>query len=216
MPRKSRKMTRRRKKQYDIKGPYRLLNRGPSVVPDIYSTKMHFGQVNSNVAATLSQTYRANSLYDPDYTGVGVQPKGFDQLAALYGSYRVRACKLEVDAFNNKNTPLIVGIYASMDPAITVNADDLICEPYVKHKVLAPVGSGTANAKMSLYMSTSRLTGDKVTDDQYESAISTNPATPWYWHVVGLDATGSSVNVQYSAKLTFYVDFFDRLDLEMS
>lgn len=40
--------------------------------------------------------YRANSLFDPDFSGAGHQPRGYDQLAQLYANYRVKKCTLEV------------------------------------------------------------------------------------------------------------------------
>jgi hypothetical protein len=46
------------------------------------------------------QTYRINSLYDPDETGSGTQPVGFDQIMALYYYYRVLRCKVKITVVN--------------------------------------------------------------------------------------------------------------------
>ncbi len=35
------------------------------------------------------QRFRVNSLYDPDYSGTGHQPYGYDQISNLYNKYRV-------------------------------------------------------------------------------------------------------------------------------
>lgn len=40
--------------------------------------------------------WRLNSLFDPDLTGVGHQPYYYDQVSALYTSYRVFECAWEV------------------------------------------------------------------------------------------------------------------------
>lgn len=40
--------------------------------------------------------FRLNSLYDPDATGTGSQPTGFDQWMALYERYRVIACEVDL------------------------------------------------------------------------------------------------------------------------
>jgi len=40
--------------------------------------------------------FGANCLYDPDITGVGHQPMGFDQWMALYGVYVVNKAKIDV------------------------------------------------------------------------------------------------------------------------
>ena len=39
--------------------------------------------------AGTAQTYRINSVFDPDFTGAGAQPRYYDTFAALYGQYRV-------------------------------------------------------------------------------------------------------------------------------
>jgi len=45
---------------------------------------------------TNQQVFRANSLYDPDYTGGGHQPNGFDQLIAAYNHFTVLRARLRV------------------------------------------------------------------------------------------------------------------------
>jgi len=43
-----------------------------------------------------AQVFRANSLYDPDYTGGGHQPNGFDQIIAAYQHFTVTDAKIRV------------------------------------------------------------------------------------------------------------------------
>ena len=42
-----------------------------------------------------THTFRANSVFDPDWTGAGHQPTRFDQLAALYQRYEVLKSRSE-------------------------------------------------------------------------------------------------------------------------
>jgi hypothetical protein len=39
--------------------------------------------------------FRANSCFDPDYTGVGHQPRGFDEQSAIYDHYTVIGSKIK-------------------------------------------------------------------------------------------------------------------------
>jgi len=48
--------------------------------------------------------FTANSLYDPDYTGTGHQPLGFDQMMAFYDHYAVLSCEITVAGSVNTGT----------------------------------------------------------------------------------------------------------------
>jgi len=59
------------------------------------------GQFNVNpaVGVTAGYVFRANSLYDPDVTGVGHQPYGFDQMMEHYNHYEVLEACIRVRGF---------------------------------------------------------------------------------------------------------------------
>lgn len=71
-----------------------------------------------------SYVFRANSLYDPDYTGVGHQPLGYDQFSPMYKQYCVVGVKIKarMRAFNTY--PMLMGCFVSSDltlPSPTIN-----------------------------------------------------------------------------------------------
>jgi len=49
---------------------------------------------SAGVAGT-ENAFSLNSLYDPDITGVGHQPYGFDQMASLYSNYIVESVSIQ-------------------------------------------------------------------------------------------------------------------------
>lgn len=82
--------------------------------PTKYTTRMkctHFITLNMSPegsATGLNNYFRANSAFDPDASGVsGHQPRGYDQLSAIYDHYTVIGSKLtasfdpQVDNFSN-------------------------------------------------------------------------------------------------------------------
>lgn len=82
--------------------PYGLsLLNSKSPFPMIMHTKHEYCQnfgLGNGGAGTFgnTQTMRLNSLFDPDLTGVGHQPYGYDQMAALYNVYKVTRVQVEL------------------------------------------------------------------------------------------------------------------------
>ena len=64
--------------------------------------------------------FRANSCYDPDYTGVGHQPMGFDEYMKLYDHYQVKWSSIKVTNMptqaTGNATPIVWGVHISDAP----------------------------------------------------------------------------------------------------
>lgn len=78
----------------------------PIPLPLRYSTKLRYTSthiIQSGTSGTLSSSplrFSLSSMYDPDQTNIGHQPYGFDQLAALYGKYKVNRAKVTIQWFD--------------------------------------------------------------------------------------------------------------------
>lgn len=87
----------------------RLLKALPIVVPDRYMCRLRYCDVtvlDGDATSAASQAYRANDLYDPDSTGIGHQPKGFDQLCLMYGKFTVLGSKISVQPISLTNASI--------------------------------------------------------------------------------------------------------------
>lgn len=61
--------------------------------------KMRYAEVvslNAGIGTSASWLFRANSIFDPDYSGVGHQPMGHDEWATFYGHYVVSKSTISV------------------------------------------------------------------------------------------------------------------------
>lgn len=71
-------------------------------------TKLRYTErltLNPGAAGVIAeQIYRANSLYDPNYTGSGHQPMGFDQIMLQYTNFVVLGSTITVEYVGNQST----------------------------------------------------------------------------------------------------------------
>lgn len=86
----------------------------------------------SAAAGTMAKyVFRANSIYDPNYTGTGHQPSGHDQWSAFYGRYTVIGAKMRAyntDSAVSQAYPFVYGIQLNTDLATVASQYDVIIE----------------------------------------------------------------------------------------
>ena len=83
--------------------------------------------------------FSANGLYDPDITGVGHQPVGFDQMGQMFDHYTVIAAKIRVDFMGfDSNHYHMVGIRLDDNGAVITDSRRLIENGNVVSTIIAP------------------------------------------------------------------------------
>jgi len=80
---------------------YKMVRMPRQVLPARMMVKLPYWDIvqivnTPHTDGTADYVYCLNSLFDPDVTGGGHQPRGFDQWSALFGQYMVHGCKYEV------------------------------------------------------------------------------------------------------------------------
>ena len=119
-----------------------LVNRALQPIAQRYISKHKY--VESIVVSNINQPFalRVNSMFDPNQTGVGRQPYGRDQLAALYNRYRVIAVKARLISGNpDANTPVRLTALFSND-VLTITSGDVATEqPRAKSVLQIPNGA---------------------------------------------------------------------------
>lgn len=152
--------------------------------------------------------FRANSLYDPDKTGVGHQPYGFDQYVPdLYNHVTVLGAK--ITAVFSLGSPAVANAANNLICGITVKDDDV---PILDPELIRENSRGTrwsmiTNASnpraISAKFSTRKFFGKKDVRDNAEltHTATTNPSELAYFHVwvapcaYNVDAYNATVQV---------------------
>ena len=77
---------------------------------------------------TAYHTFRANNIFDPDYSGTGHQPRHFDMLAEIYDNYTVIGSKISAKIVGYANTSddaQAIGIRIAPDASLQLPNTDI-------------------------------------------------------------------------------------------
>lgn len=178
------------------------------------ASSMHYlttADLNPGIGgAGASYVFRLSSLFDPDFTGVGHQPLGFDQISPLFERYQVWKVDFHVEFTNRDNgNPMRVG-YRVSDQSTTsvdplVNIENGNCEWAL---LGTSDGMGTKCFEGSVNVADVHGISYKqyMANDDYGAAVTTNPVEEAYMILfadgLGVDtgATAFSVHLVYHAK----------------
>ena len=145
--------------------------------------------------AAATYSFRANSLYDPDFTGTGHQPIGFDQLMAFYEHYTVIAARIKC-TFICKSAAAtqcaIVGIETNSGSTPTTTINDIYEQGNSSKKIMTCATAGqkvTVTRKVSI----SKFLSQKVLqEDANAGTASTNPSELVFFHLFATNTDGST------------------------
>lgn len=210
----------RSKKRHSVM-PTSVRVKGKPGFPDMFVTTLDYvsnGTFAGGVPTPTAQVFLANSLYDPDSTGTGHQPKYYDQLIAVYGKYLVYGCKYELEV-NNGATTGAYGVVTFTETDVSSRTVEALAEGrYGKTFNLGPLtGNGTKTIKG--YMSMAKLMGqpDLDSDNTQYSVTSSSPADGAFLIIKVASVDGvSNANVYWRIKITYYCKFKELLDPSQS
>lgn len=177
----------------------------------------YFEDVSLSPATGLNTQYffRANSLYDPNLTGVGHQPLGYDQLSVFYNHYTVVSAKITVTfnplwgGVNFKNGRVAIQLCADNDnissPSQMLEQNELVYRNITEQKDLVTL-SKTFSAKKFFGLSKGGLVGE----NRFTSTMDTSPVEGAYFRLVNIPIDGSAstpsivcnCKIEYIAVLT--------------
>lgn len=154
---------------------------------------VQYHQLDPASTAFASQTFFVNSLYDPDYTGTGHQPMGYDQLTPLYNRYVVTGAKITTTfetSSASMNTGTTVGITVheggTFYSSTSQDVETLIEQGKTTYKMLGVATGGHAVATLSRKISMRKefAVKDIISGNFYSALVNANPvngmfATIW-------------------------------------
>lgn len=204
-PRRRRRVKRRRRTT--------RVMRMPSLIPDQVMVRLKYRETqNFTLGVGSQQLYALNDLFDPDITGVGHQPLGFDQWMAFYSNFEVMSSTIRFTVFNEGNSMgYLIGVFPSLTiPGFAATTGQE--QPYARFKVGAGASQGDESIKFSNSMTVRKLEGRTTASVNFVGSASASPSFLRYWVIQYIAIDGSStLNLYCNVLVTYYAKLFRRI-----
>lgn len=212
------------KKRSTRKRRTRIYRSLKAVVPDKHVVKMRYvHQFNLDPPTGVNgvQVFRANSIFDPDYSGIGHQPLGHDQWAVFYDHYNVLSSKINCKFVSTGSLPLtdacLVGILLKDNVTVITNPEAIMEQTNSGYKVL----STQLNTSVSKSFNPKRFFGVKDVNDNrglIGASMGQNPAEDALFHVYQspLSTSDDPRPIRCIATIEYIVQFTERKSLAQS
>lgn len=179
--------------------------------------------------ATIPVTYSfiANGMYDPNITGTGHQPMGFDQMKIFYNHYVVHKAHIKVTFWaesSGDNYGCICGIKLSDDATIPANLTTIIEQnkPFIKWKYLRDDAAKDPNVcVVKQKFNAAKYFGRVDIQDNGQdlgAAVGANPTEQAMFTLFAGHPTDSTdlQPVRWMAEIVYYMQYDEPTDLTAS
>jgi hypothetical protein len=133
-------------------------------------------------------------MYDPNYTGTGHQPLGFDEMANLYNHYTVLKASICLSVINNSGYNILVACNVNDGVTGITDPDDFVEAAGTKWMVMGTDSAqGGSKTNMTLKKSVDlgrffgKSTRSRISTSLYRGNSTTNP-TDNAWFLIGAGA----------------------------
>lgn len=165
-----------------------------------YAEVLTYNPTAGNIAINA---FRANSVFDPNYTGAGHQPSNYDRWAANFDRYTVVGSRCLVQPFETLASgvnPGMILLHLSEDGTdlstahATGGIENILEQPRLTFGARSfGQNNGGRNPSLTKYFSAKKFfKGFKAGADPYSSDISTNPTEGAFFEVAVVSPDDSS------------------------
>lgn len=221
-----RKMRRAPARKYKKKGIRRggqrttTVNKSLQPFPSRYICKMKYCESLNGVGGPTGAGYGnyqflANSIYDPNATGVGHQPYGMDTLTALYNRYRVISCSYVINGtVTNAGTEVnsVIGVLSANEGATVSGGINEFQENPRSKFITQYVGNEkTLKGKVYIPALVGRTKSQYMADDRYQAQTNASPVENAVMNIYFgfMDGTLATAAADLNITLEYTVEFFD-------
>lgn len=211
-----RKQHRRQKQSHSN---FKMLVQVPALrvrLPYAFTTTLSEGAAGLGIA----YTFRINDVFDPDFSGGGLQPLGFDQYTAMYGRYHVLGFKYELEFLARTSIGTLVGAYLSPQSTLPATSTSwLVVNGTAQYKAVGQATGSDTVKRISGRANIPAVFGVKpreyLSDQDFSAGSTATPARVAYLHVWTKGISAVAVN-DVTVRLYYDVEFSQPVALSLS
>lgn len=166
-----------------------------------------------------SQEFSLNSVYDPDITGTGHQPYGYDSMSSLYKRYKVNGCLMKCTFEDPSDESATLGIMVK-SPSQSDSISSLTIQQAKERPMCVTrtlMNSGKQQTRINSYFPMATVFG--WTKEQFHgdmenttAAVSGSPGSqPKIEFAVAQTRGVSGYSAVVELKLIYFVTFYERI-----
>lgn len=162
-------------------------------------------QLDATAGGIVTYIFRANDMYDPDYSGTGHQPMGFDELSARYDHFQVLGSRITVKHTPVSGThvnPAHIGVLLTDTPVVTSNITTVsqLLEQRLngRHMPMGLVGAPSTRAmdRVSHSFSSKRFFGPRALGvSKYQGSPTSSPTEDVMFEVYAAAIAGNNPGI---------------------
>jgi len=161
---------------------------------------------NGTASAVYSYVFSANGVFDPDITGTGHQPMGFDQMMVFYNHYTVMNSKIRCVYQNTGTVDTHVALSISGTSTTITDYLQLVENGELIYTVITPSGIAGSIATLRHSVNCAVFQGlqDVMDDPDMRGDVASNPAELVYYHLSFWNPVNATVP---SVLLDVYIEY---------
>lgn len=175
--------------------------------------------LDPGIGGLATQVFRANSLFDPNLTGIGHQPSNYDKVAGIYDRYTVLGAKITVYPVYYTTSNVTSGTlmcHLSEDGTDLATAHgtggiaNMLEQPRISRSIsaLGVINSPNQRTPLTRYFSAKKFFGrhkSQILAEPYSSDVSNDPPEQAYFEVgyASADDTNDPGLMKFRAEIEY-------------
>jgi len=196
-----------------------------SGMPNVRKVSMRYVEevsLTSTSGILTLHLFRANSVFDPNQTGTGHQPMGYDQMGTLYNHYVVLGAKITVHQLRTNTTAVLsqaIGIYLDDDTSTHTDYTGFIESKKGQTKVSVSTNAQSGANVVRGWYSPKKFFNIKDVKDNWTrigASVGNNPAEEAFFYLWYKTCDGSTSACNFLVQIDYIVEFAEPKTLGQS